>query len=118
MEYSALSPPGPIEEGSIIFVGNGMFKVEWKYKDHTICGIFHRNTKGYDEVENPQPGISICFNKKDVTRHYLDFLDDDDSIKAKTTLENLVKVTKIIDENIEDYFCEYEEDNDANSETK
>jgi hypothetical protein len=93
------------EEGCISFFNSGLYKAEWKYRDHVIRCVFQNCNFMHNTDIASQAGIYIFYDNHDVSDKYFEFLNEGVSDKAnvRTTLENLALVISIIDKNLEDY---------------
>ena len=93
----------PTEDGVVRYIGNDMFSVDWKYKDHIIRCVFHKKAGGFVADNYYKPGITILYEDQDVSDKYLEHLSNHKKVNVRTTLNNLNIITEVINMNLEHY---------------
>lgn len=96
----------PGEEGRSVFLGNGVYKMEWLYNDHCVQVILPSlwQTSVYNTNDTEiKPNIIVHCAGVDITAKYIEVLEEDSEIEIRPTLTNLMAILKLIDKNVDDY---------------
>lgn len=102
----AVGAADPTENGEVRFIGNGMYKIDFEYKDHTIRCIFKQSTGQFHQIPDAKPGITVLYDDEDVSSKYLEYLDERNPVPVNTNLDNLAVVIDVINRNLEHYIEE------------